>query len=461
MDERQFRQIPKMDRLLARPAVQEAGRYLPRPVVREAVGAVLRQLRAGLQEGKDLPSEAALDRLLCDAITRAGQWKLRRVINATGVVLHTNFGRAPLAAEMAAHVAEVAAGYSTLEYDLETGKRGSRHALVERQLCELTGAEAAMVVNNNAAAVFLMLHTLAEGQSVAVSRGELVEIGGAFRVPEIMAASGARLYEVGTTNKTHLRDYEAALEAGAGALLKVHTSNFKLLGFTEAVSPEALSGLAKEKAVPLLYDLGAGFLVRPELLGLREGEYVPDAVRFADVCCFSGDKLLGAGQAGILLGKREYIEKMKKNQLMRMLRVDKMTLAALEAALRFYSEPTLAREKVPVLQMLSVPEAVLRARAEALAERLRAACPSMRFTAEPCDDEPGGGALPGAELPGWAVRVEIPGKSASETELALRTLPTAVIGRISKGRLLLSVRTVSDEDVPALIEGLSSLEGQA
>ena len=457
MGETELRQIPKMDRLLERPAVQSCAEGLPRALVRKAVDEVLELLRERLRRGEALPTEQALDRMLCDAIGQAGRWKLRRVINATGIVLHTNLGRAPLGAELSAHVAEIAAGYSTLEYDLDSGKRGSRYDLVEKQLCRLTGAEGAMVVNNNAAAVFLMLHTLAKGEKVAVSRGELVEIGGAFRVPEIMAASGAELFEVGTTNKTHLRDYEAALDAGAAALLKVHTSNFQITGFTESVGAAALSALAKQRGVLLLYDLGAGFLVRPELLGLHEGIYIPDAVRDSDVCCFSGDKLLGAGQAGILLGKRDLIEKMKKNQLARMLRVDKMTLAALEAVLRLYEEPTLAREGVPVLRMLSVSERTLHERAQALAERLNGASTLLRCTAEACQDEPGGGALPGVMLPGWAICLEVPGQSAQQTEAALRALPVPVIGRICKDRLLLSVRTIADEDIPALIEGISSL----
>lgn len=407
MDTGIFRQIPKMDRLLELPAVKSAAEGLPRPLVSETIRGELDALRQELRSGAALPEEDALAARLAGAIRKAGQWRLRRVINATGVVLHTNLGRAPLGGEAASHVAETAAGYSTLEYDLDRGERGSRHALVEAQLCRLTGAEAAMVVNNNAAAVFLMLNTAAKGRGVAVSRGELVEIGGAFRVPEIMAASGASLLELGTTNKTHGSDYENAFaEADVAALLKVHRSNFKLVGFTEEVGIEELSGIAARHGVPLLYDLGAGFLVRPESLGLHEGAFVPDAVRHADVCCFSGDKLFGAGQAGILVGKAELIGRMKRNQLARMLRVDKMTLASLEAALRLYEDPETAKRELPVLRMLSAPQSELRSAAEALARELSAACASLCFEAVPCKDEPGGGSLPTVELPGWAVAVE-------------------------------------------------------
>lgn len=462
MDTNVFRQIPKMDILLQRPAVIEAAGDLPRPLIKRAVQGVLDALRQTLADGGALPEESALDRQLTDAIRAAGALRLRRVINATGVVLHTNLGRAPLGSAVAGHVADVAAGYSTLEYDLDAGTRGSRHDLVERQLCRLTGAEAAMVVNNNAAAVFLMLHTLASGKKVAVSRGELVEIGGAFRVPEIMAASGAELLEIGTTNKTHAADYEAALaQENVAALLKVHTSNFAIIGFSESVDLSSLSQMAADHGVPLLYDLGAGFLVRPEQLGLHEGVYVPDAVKLADVCCFSGDKLFGAGQAGILLGKADLIGRMKRDQLARMLRVDKMTLASVEAALRLYEDPALAAAEIPALSMLSASAEELKTIAEALAADLCRTCGGDWFTAVPCTDEPGGGSLPTVQLPGWAVCAEIPGMRPDALEAALRALPTPVIGRICKGHLLLSVRTLLPDDRAALLAAMADLEVKA
>lgn len=458
MDTNTYRQIPKMDKLLELPGVRKAAEGLPRSLVRRAVQDTLDRLRQDLRGGAALPDSDALEAMLISAVRSAGNWRLRRVINATGVVLHTNLGRAPLGGEIAAHVAETAAGYSTLEYDLENGCRGSRYSLVEQQLCRITGAEAAMVVNNNAAAVFLMLNTLAAGKQVAVSRGELVEIGGAFRVPEIMSASGAALLEIGTTNKTHARDYENALSReDTGALLKVHTSNFKIVGFSEGVSIEELSCMAAVHDVPLLYDLGAGFFVRPEALGLHEGIYVPDAVKYADICCFSGDKLFGAGQAGILLGRAEYIERMKKNQLARMLRVDKMTLASLEAVLRLYEDPDTAK-RLPVLRMLSAEEPELEQRARMLAASLSEICKSCSFSAVPCTDEPGGGSLPTVELPGWAVVVASEACTVVQLEAMLRALPVPVIGRISKDRLLLSVRTLLPEDEELLIRSMAALE---
>ena len=453
MNTNSYRQIPKMDTVLELPAVKSAAAGLPRNLVRSAAQQELDALRRELREGLALPPEDELEKRLAASVQKAGVFRLRRVINATGVVLHTNLGRAPLGVSAANHVAEAAAGYSTLEYDLETGSRGSRHALVEQQLCRLTGAEAAMVVNNNAAAVFLMLHALAANRKVVVSRGELVEIGGSFRIPEIMSASKASLLEIGTTNKTHTADYLAALEKeNVGAILKVHTSNFKIVGFSEEVGAEELAALAHAHGLPFLYDLGAGFLLRPETLGLHEGLYVPDAVKVADVCCFSGDKLFGAGQAGILLGKKELIECMKKNQLARILRVDKLTLAALEAVLRLYEDPLLAKAELPVLRMLSAPEAELKASAEALSRKLSAVCGAYTFEAVPCTDEPGGGSLPGVELPGWAVAVS--GQAPDTLEAAFRTLSVPVVGRISKGRFLLSVRTLLPEDAEKLIRDL-------
>ena len=459
MDEIAYRQIPKMNKLLELSTVQKAAEGLPRPLVKNALQAELDDLRQELKNGTPLPTENALQERLANAIQKAGQWQLRKVFNATGVVMHTNLGRAPLGQALSAHISQAAVGYSTLEYDLESGSRGSRYALVEQQLCRLTGAEAAMVVNNNAAAVFLMLNTLAKGKHVVVSRGELVEIGGAFRVPEIMNASGASLLEIGTTNKTHLADYEKALEQeNIGALLKVHTSNFKIVGFSEEVALAPLSALAEKHHIPLLYDLGAGFLVHPELLGLHDGVYVPDAVKQADLCCFSGDKLFGAGQAGVILGKKEYIDRMKRNQLARMLRVDKMTLASVEAALRLYEDPETAKMQLPVLRMLSVPASRLQEIAERLTTRCRALCPSFSFTTVPCTDEPGGGSLPTLELPGWAVAVSCSAMKAEKIEAALRALSIPIIGRIYKDRVLFSVRTLLFEDEELFLNVLAELE---
>ncbi|MGJ0801691.1 L-seryl-tRNA(Sec) selenium transferase, partial [Flavonifractor plautii] len=353
-----LRALPKMDLLLARPAL--AGSPLPYALRRQAARQVLDEYRAALRAGA-LSAVPGLDELEQSVLRRGAELArpaLGRVINATGVVLHTNLGRAPLSPRAAAAVGEAARGYSNLEYDLSARRRGRRGAAVESLLCALTGAEAALVVNNNAAAVFLLLSALAAGRGVAISRGELVEIGGGFRVPDILARSGARLVEVGTTNKTRPADYAAALDAGeAQVLLKVHPSNFRVVGFTQAVSLPELGALARERGVPLFCDLGSAAPGSPELA---------EAVAWADVCCFSGDKLLGGPQAGILLGKAEPLGRLRADPLSRALRPGKLALAALEATLLDWRDGT----AVPVSAMLSAPPEELRRRAEALAEAL-------------------------------------------------------------------------------------------
>ena len=462
MDQSILRQIPKMDKLLEREIVRTYAADLPRALVRETAQQVLDSLRTSLLHGGEMPSEEQLDALLADALDQAQAYRLRRLVNATGIVLHTNLGRAPLGHEIAAHIADVAEGYSNLEYDLDAGARGSRYSHVEELLCRVTGAEAALVVNNNAAAVFLMLNTMAKGKGVAISRGELVEIGGSFRVPEIMAESGGILVEVGTTNKTRISDYRKAVEEqDALVLLKVHSSNFKVIGFTESASLAELHELAREKGIPLLYDLGAAFLVNPSMLGLHEGENLKEAAALADVVSFSGDKLLGAGQAGIILGKKEYIQRMKRNQLTRMLRVDKMTLAALEAVLRWYADPAQAVEHIPVLRMLKAPEGELKSSALLLSQRLRETCACCNFEAVPCSDEPGGGSLPGVELSGWAVAVTSQTFSSDLLEQTLRGRSVPIIARIHHDRLLLSVRTMTEKDFDEVCTAFTELGAQA
>lgn len=446
-----LRQIPKMDILLEGKEVHAPSQKLPHAMIKNTIQEELNKLRKELIDGAPMPSLEALDHRMAQAIHQASLYRMRRLINATGIVLHTNLGRAPLGEDIAEHVAYTAAGYSNLEYDLVKGKRGSRYDLIEELICKITGAEAALVVNNNASAVFLMLNTLAKGKNVVISRGELVEIGGSFRIPDIMAASGAILYEIGTTNKTHLKDYENAVSNEESVLLKVHTSNFKLVGFSEEVETKELRKLADEHGIPLLFDLGAAFLIRPEEIGIHEGLYVPDVVKEVDVCCFSGDKLFGAGQAGILLGKKSMIDAMKKNQLTRMLRVDKMTLAALEATLRWYQDPNTAKEHIPVLKMLSMSEASLKEKAENLAKKLAETAPSFSFKAIPCEDEPGGGSLPALTLPGWAVEITSKTLTPNQLEKKLREAEIPVIGRIWKDKMILSVRTILDEDIRNLL----------
>ncbi len=452
-----FKDLPNMNTLLHAPALQGSLSLLPHAMGREILRQELDTIR---QELRTSAAEVAptLDDLLPRldaALRRASDYHHRPLINATGIVLHTNLGRAPLGEDFSRHIAALAQGYSNLEYRLEIGARGSRFDHVVDLLCRITGAEDALVVNNNAAAVFLMLNTLASGRSVAVSRGELVEIGGAFRVPEIMSQSGATLMEIGTTNKTRPADYLRALDSGAGAILKVHASNFKLLGFTEEATLQQLAPIAQAHQVPLLYDVGSGFLVRPESLNLHEGLYIPDLVPHCDVLCFSGDKLLGGPQAGILLGKRQHIRAMKQNHLSRMLRIDKLTLAALEAVLRWYLDEKAALTHIPTLSMLHASQTELLARAQSLAARLRPLCPNLAITAEPCLDEPGGGSLPGVTLDGAAVVLR--GTSPDALEEALRLAPTPIITRIHRGALLLSLRTIAPQEEEALIATIAGL----
>ncbi|MHB1629333.1 MAG: L-seryl-tRNA(Sec) selenium transferase, partial [Bacilli bacterium] len=369
MESGSYRDLPAVHKLLEHEDVREwLGRYARSDVVaslQEALEALRDQVREGLSPDV---SEDAVAKLAGERLKKRTVMRVRHVINATGTVLHTNLGRAPLAEEAIAAVADVARGYSNLEFDLETGERGERHTHVEGLLCELTGAEAALVVNNNAAAVWLVLHELAKERRVVISRGELVEIGGSFRISEVMRASGAHLVEVGTTNKTHERDYEQALAEGADLLMRVHASNFRIVGFTYQPPLTALVDLARRFGVPFYEDLGSGSLVDLRELDIGEEPTVRASIEAGvDVVTFSGDKLLGAAQAGVICGKREFVDRLKKNQLTRALRVDKLTLAGLEATLRLYRDREQALEKIPALRMLTVPVADLRARTEQLA----------------------------------------------------------------------------------------------
>lgn len=441
MAENRLSGLPKMDLLLARKEL--AGCGLPYPLVRRAARQVLDQVRQELLAGTlpEAPEEERLVRRVLDRAKALARPGLTRVVNATGVPLHTNLGRAPLSPRAAAAV-QAAAGYCNVEYDLDAGRRGSRTGRVEALLKELTGAEGAYVVNNNAAAVLLMLSVLTPGLGVAISRGELVEIGGSFRVPDIMARSGARLAEVGTTNKTRLSDYAAALDSGAAqALLKVHPSNFKVVGFTQEASLEELGRLAREKGVPLLCDLGSGALAA----GPFPGEpTVEEAVRWADVACFSGDKLLGGPQAGILLGRAEYIAKLRSDPLARALRLDKLSLAALEATLMDWRDET----PPPAAAMLGAEGEALHKKAEALAALLAPLYPCQVMESP---GAAGGGSMPGVSLPGWAVALT----PAEELEGFFRKREIPVIGRIHKGRLLLDVRTLLPGDMDIIAAALA------
>jgi L-seryl-tRNA(Ser) seleniumtransferase len=447
-----LRELPAVDRLVE---AALPGSGLARWSVLAAARGVLDEARAALVAGvaetkNDLASLA--ERVIEHALRLETPFP-RRVLNATGVVLHTNLGRAPLARGALDELVEAAAGYSDLELELDTGQRGSRTARVAELLCLLSGAEAAHVLNNTAAALFLAVDTLAAGREVIVSRGELVEIGGSFRVPEIMAASRARLREIGTTNRTHLRDYRDAIGPETGLLLKVHRSNFRIEGFTSEVGLAELGALAREHGLPLVEDRGSGSLIDLAAHGLPDADAASGLRAGADLVLFSGDKLLGGPQAGLVLGKRALVERMKKSPLARALRVDKLTLAALDWTLRALASGR--ADEIPVLAMLRATSAELEARATALAERLSGAG-VPRVTVLVGRAPVGGGALPELELPGAVVRV-IPAGSASEAARLLRCGDPPVLARIHRGALLFDPRTLADEDVNALVGRVAEL----
>lgn len=461
MCENPLRALPKMDVLLSHPALLAARERVPYALIRQAARDKLEEVRRDVLAGAAVPTVDTLASEIAAAVQAMGRPGLKRVINATGVVLHTNLGRAPLARQAAEAVCEAAEGYSNLEYDLDNACRGSRHSHVEALLCSLTGAEAAMAVNNNAAAVFLMLSALAEGKGVAVSRGELVEIGGAFRVPEIMAASGAILREVGTTNKTRLSDYERAILAGeAQALLKVHTSNYQIVGFTEDTPLSQLSELAAAHDLPLLCDLGSCVLSPASLPSLPAPSAAAALADGADVVCFSGDKLLGGPQAGIVLGKKKYIDAMKRHPLARVVRIDKLSLAALEATLLLLRDPEGSREALPVLSMLNARSEDLRARAERLAAGLREALgDDYTVSVLPCTGQVGGGSMPNEELPGFCAAVTAGPGVPEGLEAAFRRHTVPILCRIHHGALLLDVRTLTAADEAEILRAAASVRG--
>ena len=441
-----LRQIPKVDDLLRLPALNTLAAEVGAAAVTEAVRRTLDRLRADILVGTvtELPSTEALCAQISASCRASRLPSLRGVINATGIVLHTNLGRACLSDRALAAARGVSQGYSTLEYDLTAGERGQRYAHVEPLLCRLTGAEAAMVVNNNAAAVLLILSALTAGGEVITSRGELVEIGGSFRMPDVMAACGAVLREVGSTNKTRLSDYANAISEQTRALLKVHTSNYRIVGFTESVSPAALAELGRSRSIPVIEDLGSGCLVDLAPLGLRDEPTVQASVKAGvDVLSFSGDKLLGGPQAGIIVGKRHCIDLLKRHPLARAL-----TLAALEATLQAYADGT-ALQEIPVLSMLAQTPEELRQQAESLCRRLG----EIGVTAEvvPTENPVGGGAVPTQTLPSFAVAVA-PRDSAAALEAQLRQRPVPIIVRIAHDRCLLDMRTLFPADLDEILQ---------
>lgn len=455
-----LRKIPKIDEVLKQPSIEEAGRNCSHSILVESIRETLDGLRQRILGGYESVSLEMAD--ICKEvqalITKKNTMHLRPVINATGIILHTNLGRAKLSDRAVEAIKSVAQDYNTLEYNLEKGARGSRYDHVEDLIAKITGAEDAIAVNNNAAAVMLILSTMAKGKEVIVSRGELVEIGGAFRVPDIMAQSGGILVEVGTTNKTHYSDYVNNITEQTGALLKVHTSNFKIMGFSEEVTLEEMVEIGHAKGLPVIYDLGSGAMVRLENYGIQNEPNVIDTMKTGvDILSFSGDKLLGGPQAGIIIGKREWIEKMKKNPLTRAFRIDKLTLAALEATLRDYLDPEVAIKSIPTLQMMCATKEDLLPKGQKLFDLLNK--DPQGYTVELTEDfgQIGGGSVPTQMIPSIVVALKTTNISLGKLEEELRKVSLPIIARISKERMLFDVRTIEEHHFDYINETLRQL----
>ena len=458
-----FKEIPSVDRLLMSPKIEEVSVSYPRSLILKAIHQVLDDLRMNIHKRKIVEvSELSLESVSNQVVERIKQISrpsFRPVINAAGIIVHTNLGRSILAERVLKKFRPLAGGYSNLEYDLDQGKRGSRYTHVEDILRELTSAEAAMVVNNNAAAVLISLETLAKGREVVVSRGQLVEIGGSFRIPAVMQKSGAKMVEVGTTNKTHLWDYEEVIGPETALFLKVHTSNYQVVGFTEEVPLIELVKLSKKYGIPVMEDLGSGCLVDFSIYGFLKEPPVQEALaQGVDLVTFSGDKLLGGPQAGIILGRKDIIEAIKKNPLNRALRIDKLTLLALEETLRIYRDERTALRDIPTLRMMFQPYKSLVKKAERLL-KLVGKLKTRNFSLELVDgnSRPGGGALPLLELPSRLLCL-IPGKLSSQfMEAWLRYYDPPVIGRVEKEAVLLDVRTIQDRELKVVGQAIRDL----
>jgi len=438
------RRIPQVDRLVD---ALEPDAALPRPVVVDAVRTVVDAVRRRARRTDAVPDAAEVEAMCRDELKRRRRRLLGRVVNATGVIVHTNLGRAPLSPEALDAVVAVASGYSNLEWDADLGSRGDRYVHVEPLLAVATGAEAALVVNNNAAAVLLVCAALASGREVVVSRGELIEIGGGFRIPEVLAQSGATLREVGTTNRTHLRDYERAIGQDTALVLAVHPSNYRVVGFTTRPPTSDLAALCRKAKVPLAYDVGSGLLGRDLADEPAVGRALDDG---ADLVCFSGDKLLGGPQAGIIVGRKRLVDPLRSHPLLRAIRPDKMQLAALGATVSSYLSGDAAA--LPVWQMIDAEPAALRRRARKLAK----AAIALGYEAEITDGESvvGGGSLPGQTIPTPLVLIRDPDRSAKAVAAALRDAPEPVVVRVERGAVAIDLRTVAPSDDHAVLGAL-------
>ena len=449
-----LRMLPGVDHILEIVKTDTFFGHVPKSVLVRSIRSVVENLRIIILDDQQDITEAELSNSkilnkIKESVHKMMTPNLIRIINATGVVIHTNLGRSLLADEAIKNILTIAGRYSNLEFDLSKGTRGSRYSIVEDILCELSGAESAMVVNNNAGAVFLSLETIAKGKKVIVSRGELVEIGGSFRIPDVMAKSGGILKEVGATNRTHLKDYENAIEHDTALLLKVHTSNYSVVGFTADVSLETLVDLGAKYKIPVMEDLGSGTFVDFSKYGLLKEPTVQESVKAgADIVTFSGDKLLGGPQAGIIVGKNNIIEKIKKNPINRALRIDKLTLAALESTLRHYRNIDKEMDAIPTLRLMTLPLDHIEFNAKALFEMLEN-IGDQRLSADLIDifSRPGGGSLPLLKLPSKGVGVKVEGISANAVEKQMRNNECPIIGRIEEDLFIMDLRTILDDEL--------------
>lgn len=455
-----FRNLPKVDDILQRERVCEALKYIPREIILETVREVLEDIRESIMSSNITKQSVEnkiekIDNFIIEKSKIKIQPKLRKVINGTGTIIHTNLGRSLISKNIMEKVITIASSYSNLEYNLEQGNRGSRYSHIEDIICRITGAEAALVVNNNASAIMLILSTLAKEKEVIVSRGELVEIGGSFRVPEVMEQSGGKLVAIGTTNKTHLSDYESAIGEETAVLLKVHTSNYRIVGFTDSVPIEELVNLGKIKNVPVIEDIGSGVLIDLSKYGLSYEPTVQDSLKAgADIVSFSGDKLLGGPQAGIIVGKKQLIDEMKKNQLTRAIRVDKMTIATLELVLREYLDEKKAIESIPTLRMLTMSLEDINKKAEKLYNLIIKNIDDIQI--EILDDysQVGGGSLPLERIPTKVLSIKGLDLSINSLQENLRKFRVPIITRINNNNLLIDVRTTDVKDFDIIIEGI-------
>jgi L-seryl-tRNA(Ser) seleniumtransferase len=453
-----LRKLPGVDYVIDLWEKKAPIKTISRPVVVQSIRTTLEALRSQILTSTEPPDEAlfsddALLHLTQEVAKRKMDFNLKRVVNATGVVIHTNLGRSLLAETVAEHVAQMSSRYSNLEFDLDKGARGSRYSAVEDVLCELSGAEAALVVNNNAGAVFLALETLAKGKEVIVSRGELVEIGGSFRIPDVMARSNAKLVEVGTTNRTHPKDYESAISSDTALLLKVHTSNYSIVGFTAEVSLQEMVTLGAKYHIPVMKDLGSGSFIDFSQYGLIKEPTVQETVAAGvDVVTFSGDKMLGGPQAGIIVGKEDFVDRIKKNPLNRALRIDKMTLAALEATLQCYRDEAEALSAIPTLRMLTMPMKSISTNARRLKSRLKKLGDDrLNVALLNGSSRVGGGSLPLQKLPTKCLGITIKGLSANAIEALMRESTPPLIARIEEDLVVLDLRTVQEEEIGIIV----------